>query len=422
MKRHLTFLVLGLALAAGKSVAREPQAPPSPAGDGSSTNTGSVKAVPHPSGYGSTNIFVGHYGETIELRHEWIVKAELRGLTEVVYLHRKYRDDKRDELFHPKPGDYTPENFARLELIELVVVPKKSPGGLRSLQELRRAKEIEITQKGLESEIVEVDQENVWPRGTFYVITTKPYRLLQTYSESPNEFYILTTGDELAAGDFGFSKERADQYNFAGERAGISLGRHLLSLREHTLGERISWPSLDAFIPLPAESGDLLRSFKTVRFIAIFGTIGAAMMVMAFWPGATPRSQTVRLFGRSIFIYSHLLALIGFISIYAPIRLAGVMWKCSDDATVLPVVAIPIFSWITAQRLGSGRSVRVAIWTGALSLIWITAWILTRDPVHPLTASTEIVGDTAFLYLLGILSGCVFFAALGPSVGKAGTR
>lgn len=419
MKRHLTFLLLSLALGAGLSVAREPQAPPSPTEDGTA---GKIKTVPHPSGYGSTNIFVGHYGETVELLHEWIVKAELQGLTEVVYLHRKYRDEKRHELFHPKPGDYTPENFARLELIELIVVPKNSPGGLRSLPELRRAKELEIAQKGLESKIVEVDQENVWPLRTFYVITTKPYRLLQTYSESPKEFYILTTGDELAAGDFGFSKERADLYNFAGQRAGISLGRHLLSLRTHTLGDRIYWPSLDAFTTLPAGSEDLLRGFKTVRFIVIFATLGTAMVVMAFWPGVTPRTKAVRLFGRCIFIYSHLLALIGFISVYAPNRLAGVMWKCSDDATVLPVVAIPLFSWIAAQRLGGGRSVRVAIWTGALSFIWITAWILTRDPIHTLTASTEIVGDTAILYLLGILSGCIFFAALGPSIEKAGPR
>lgn len=137
MKRIFTPLALCLALSAGNLLARESTAPPPPSTSDSSTGA----LTPGPDG---TTLFVGHFGETLVVHYGWTAKAEIRGVAEIVHIHRKSHDDFGLRPFQPKPSDFKLENFAPMGLMELVVVPKNAPGGLRTLAELRAAKEKEL--------------------------------------------------------------------------------------------------------------------------------------------------------------------------------------------------------------------------------------------------------------------------------------
>ena len=419
MNRYLTPLIFSFSLAAAQTFAREQQSPPSPSGDGGIPQVGTIKVEPNPSGYGTTSFFVGHYGEMIEFPYSWIAEAELRGKTEAVYFHRKFSDDKNRLPFQPKPADYTLENFARLELMELIVIPKNAPGGLRSLKAIRRAKEEEIAKTGADSKIIDETNEYAWPRGTFHVKTLKPHSTVQTYGESPKEFYILTTGGSLAAGDYDLSEERAADYNYYVEHTLESLRKHLLAVHKQTLGDFIYAHSPDtlnffSFAPVSDRSKDFLSSFRSVRFFGLFGTLGAGILVIAFWPGTTSRVRRARLFGRSLFFFAHLTALIGFLFVYCPISIFGVKWQSAADATFMPVLLIPWISWLAARHLGSVRTNRVLISTAMLAALWTILMVLTRHSEDSLPVEYAVFGNTVLLHLLGLIFGSAFVLAFGP--------
>lgn len=425
MNRCNLMLSICLALTAAQSFAREPQAPPSPSGDGGVPQVGTIKEVPNPNGYGATSFYVGHYGEAIEIPYYWIAEAELRGTTEAVYFHRKFSDDNSLHPFQPKAADYKPENFARLELMELVVIPKNAPGGLRSLKAIRLAKEKEIAAKGPDSKISAEQYEYKWPRGTFQVRTSQPYRMVQTYGESPKEFYILTTGGNLATGDYGLSEKRSYEYNYAAERALESLAKHLFAVHKETLDDFVFKHAPDtsnffSFVPAPNTSKDLLASFTAIRFLGLYGTLGAGMLILAFWPGASPWGRRVRLFGRSLFLFAHLSALIGFLLMYIPIISIGVKWGCSDDATLIPVLLIPWISGLAAMRLGSARTKRVLISTGVLAALWTILILLVRRSGD--SADYDVFVHTAMFHLIGMIFGIVFALAFGPLPQKEDPR
>lgn len=170
---------LGAALifAATIGAAREPMAPPSPFG-----------AAP-------TSLFIGHLGQILELPQGWTADAEMRRDTEIVYFHRALVNGDPAQPFNPKPSEYTLGNFASLGLMELVVIPKDAPGGLRSLEALREAKEKSLQANRFTFKITDAD--GAWPSGTFHVETLMPQRFSQTYSQSSKHFYIFTAGGPL---------------------------------------------------------------------------------------------------------------------------------------------------------------------------------------------------------------------------------
>jgi hypothetical protein len=411
MKRQLATLIVGFSLLEGQIFAREPQAPPPPIADSASSQTGTINTVPNPSGYGATTLYVGKYGEAIEFPYYWSARAEVRGESEAVYFHRNFSDEQSLVPFKPKPAEYRLDDFARLELMELMVIPKNAPGALRSLADIRTAKEIESSKIGADSKFIDEKNEYAWPRGTFQVHTTRPYRAVQTYTSSPNEIFILTHGGYLKAGDFGLSKQRAEDYNYTVDRALESLRKHVIA---HGKASSADASSGAIFIPVGELSPDFFSSFKAFRFIALFGILGGVMLVIALWPGTTTRARRMRLFGKSLLLFAHLAALAGFLSAYLPIVIAGVKWRISNDATILPILLVPAISALAARSLGATRHWRVLVSTGTVAGLWTLLAILTRESGDRLPAEFGVFGNTVILYFVGLAFGVAFILFLGP--------
>lgn len=397
MKRSLAPLIICFALASGRLFAKEPQAPPSPA---SAPQTGSLAA-----GRDGASIFVGHYGESIVIPHGWTARAELRETTEIVYFHRKSHDDFGYKPFQPKPADFKLENFAPMGLMELVVVPKNVPGGLRSLKDIRLAKEKELEASGAAYKTV--DESGAWPRGTFTVRITRPYHVAQTYAQSANEFYIFTSGGVLEEGALGLPKNRAMEYRYAAVDARDSLLEHLRAGDERS-------PVGTLFTEAP-EAGAIMHYFTVPRFLAVYGGVAAALLVLALLPAASPRA---RLFGWSLFLFSQLTAFAGFLFLYVPVRLAGLMWANPGDAALVPALLIPAAAWLAARRFASVHPGRVLAATGVLAALGAAVLLLGPRSTSPLPSEMALFGVTVVLHLLGLAAGLVFALAFGPVKGE----
>lgn len=410
MKRHLARLTVGIALAAAQCFAREPGAPPSPVVEGNVSQVGTTTQSTK-----GNSLFVGHYGEILELPYGWTAEAELKGETEAVYIHRKSHDEFGRRPFQPKKSDFKPENFTPMGLMELVVIPKNAPGGLRSLKELRRAKENELKQNRVNYKISEVVNDSHWPVGTFHVEASQPYRLVQTYAESQKEFYILTVGGHLEEGDYKLSTDQISEFHHANIYVSESLGDHLLAIHKKS-------PKEFLFRPEPRDANDFSAPFSLFRLRITAGAINAALLILALFPGNSPRARRARLFGWSLFLTANLMAFIGFLAVYIPVHLYGVLWRNSAAAELIPILLFPWISWIAAKRSGSSHPSRVLISIGILSAI--LALDIFRGSRLDSARSADVLAyeTTLLLFALGLALGGVFAAAFGPLPQKGDRR
>lgn len=401
MKRSLAMLCLALALAASPGIALEPKAPPSPIDD-AAPRTGKIRK-----GVDGSSIFIGRYGELVEFPYGWTAVAEMRESAELVYVHRKSHDDFGRKPFNPTPADFKPENFSPMGLFELVVVPKNAPGGLPSLEAMIQLKEKELKARGVEYRVARESNDSHWPVGTVHVETLKPYRLVQTYAESPREFYILTAGARLQEGEFGLGNDRVLDFEYAGSLLRRSLGTHLLSVdRASTQGTPFNGKS--------AGAGDLWSEMKAPRVWAMMAIFGAAMLIFAILPGDSSLTGRARLFGRSLLIFPLASGLMGFLGVYLPARLGGFVWRHSEDATIIPMLMIPCLSWLGARRFGSAHSRRVAVLTGSVAALWITAMTLGPRSKFPQSAGELLFWNTLIFHAVGVLFALIFALAFGP--------
>lgn len=409
MKRHIAILLVILALAEARGFAREPLAPPSPSKT-ASTRVGSIGE-----GTDGNSLFIGHYGEAIEFPYLWDAEAELRGGMEVVYFHRKSHDDFGYKPFNPTPADYKLENFAPLGLMELVIIPKNAPGGLRSLEAIRQAKEQELKNNGVEYKVFHSMSDLHWPAGTFHIEVIKPYRLVQAYAESSKEFYILTTGGRLNEGDFGLSRDRVQDYYHADNIVSRSVGSHLLRVNKKIIRNSIFEVTTDEF-------NRLFSSSCPLGLWALCGAFSAVMLMIAIWPRKSGRTTRLQIFGYSLFAFPTLLALLGFLCVYLPFRVGGVAWKHSEDAMIIPTLLIPLMSWLAARRYGSQHVSRVMVWIGGLAALWIGALTLGPRSEFSWPVSDLIFWNTVILHLVGIIFGAVFAAAFGALAHREDKR
>ncbi|MBI2387226.1 MAG: hypothetical protein HYV14_14635 [Elusimicrobia bacterium] len=411
MKRHLSILVVGLSLFGGRSFAREPQAPPPPTER--SSPAGSIGKDPQ-----SGSIFVGHYGETIELPHNWTAEAELRDETEAVYFHRKSHDDFGFRPFQPKKADYKPESFTPMGLVELVVIPKDAPGGLRSLKAIRAAKESELKQTGAEYKIFNGGGD--WPLTAFHVETIRPYKLWQTYAESPNEFYILTMGISLKRGDDGFDQERALSHQSAMQVLARSLSDYLRLAHERTLGGklfRFRRGSADGFI------SDFKTLFGDPPWVPkILGAVGALLAILTLWPGTTQLTRRFRFFGRSLLAFALLTGLAGFLAVFLPARFCDASWNSDEIPALIPVLLIPGASWAAARAFGSARPLRVLALTGIVAAAWTVAILWGADLKNLDEAVIVALNNTFILCFVGLTFGIAYCFGFGPLTNDEKTR
>lgn len=144
--------------------------------------------------------YVGHFGEVFKLRGGGTIDAFMSGGTEVINLYPKFQQGLPDGVlkpFRPKASDFKPENFTRLELIQLLIIPRSS-GGFKSLEELKKAKIQDLEASGVRYRVF--DQpifpsfHRDWPAGTFAINILAPYQLSQLYTATTAHLCILTAG------------------------------------------------------------------------------------------------------------------------------------------------------------------------------------------------------------------------------------
>lgn len=410
MKRRVANLSLALALITAPCIAREPQVPPAPPTDGiqqSGTVRNRVRV-----GEGSTrNVYAGHYGALLEMDSDWTAEARMEGATEVVNFHRKSHDILGRRPVLSQPSDYKAENFAPMTLMELIVIPKNAPGGLRSLRALRDAKENELKRTPIVFEINEVTNNDTWPLGTFHVQITAPYRLWQVYSESPNEFYILTLGGPLKAGDYGLSEDRVFDYNSADAILRNSISSYLLSAHRQS-------PRGSLFMYPPAYPRGFLGYLKiigaNVRYWTIVATMVILILVPAFWPGKSQRLRRMRFMGRSLVFFSGSAAIVGFLAAYAPTLATGLIWRHTAAPELLSLVVLPGLGVLAAKVLRSSHPKRVLLWTTALAG-FLSFFSIQGNEVDQAVAAVELAcGNAMFFLFLGLIFGLVFALSFGP--------
>lgn len=190
MKRRFTLLVIYLTLAV-QGLALEPEAPPSPIDPGAPAK----HSLRRDSEDAGENVFIGHFGEIVRVPHFWAVDAKMQGPIEQVNFHFKTIDPMRmfSASFSPRAQDYVPENFARLRLMQMLVIPKDVPGGFPSLDVLRESKAKELSAAGNPYDLRQVG-EYPWPPDTFWVSISTPYPFFQLYTQSDKNFFIVTSG------------------------------------------------------------------------------------------------------------------------------------------------------------------------------------------------------------------------------------
>lgn len=403
MNLRATSLAFYLLLIAGHSVAREPQAPPSPipsAGKGATAGA----------------IFVGHYGEAIEIPHGWTAEVEMRRETEAIYFHRKSHDDSGFKPFQPKQSDYVSENFAPLGLIELVVIPKDAPGGLRTLKAIRKAKEHELKLQAADFQVFDETGQGDWPRNTFHVKTEKPHRLWQTYAETPTEFYILTYGGRLETGDFGLDEHRIQDFSFAKQTLNRSLSAHLLLANQRSPAGRLFSFRTGASDGLLS---DYLEMMGTPPLLpTALGAFGALLLILSSWPSTFVGAERVRRFGRSMLVFSLFTGLGGFLIISIPAYSGDALWNSDEFAALIPVLLVPVASWAAARKLGSARPIRVLASTGLLAVAWALVLMWGADFNNADSAAVSAVGNTLLLLFVGLTFGIAYAVSFGSDQNK----
>ncbi len=359
-------------------------------------------------------MFVGHYGEVVEVPSNWSADVQLRGLTEVVYFHRKFDDDFGRKPFQPKPVDYKLENFAPTGLVELLVIPKNAPGGLGSLAKIRLAKEKELNQSGADYKISQETEGGRWPSGTFHVGTHRPYRLVQTYTESPGEFYILTLGESLEPGAFGLNADRVLDYRLAGDVVSDSLCKHLLAVHDRTPAGK--------FFENASDLSGIFYYFGLPRFWALFASSIAVMLFLAAWPSKSARSAKIRLLGRSLLLFSLISALAGFFIAYVPVSFGGVVWRRSEDALLIAALINPLIAWGAARGFGSTHVRRVMLTIAGLAVAWMVLMALGPRSNSAAPVGELIITTTLALYFWGMVNASVFALAFGEMAQREARR
>ncbi len=144
--------------------------------------------------------YVGSFGEVFKLRGGWTIDPAMRGNIEVINLYPRFQEDASpdsEELFKPKYSDFAPKNFARLGLIQLLIIPRANDA-FQSLGALKAAKIKDLQASGVKFEVVDDPfygpPTGRWPAGTFEIKVSKPYLLTQLYTATSSYLCILTSG------------------------------------------------------------------------------------------------------------------------------------------------------------------------------------------------------------------------------------
>lgn len=400
MNRKTAMLIISLGFLAAQSYAREPQAPPSPTG----TFEHAAYSIA-PDNEKKENVFIGHYGETLRLYSDWTAEAVMRGPMEVIYMREKslpppskwptsveLKGQDATVTFHGpsfriKPEEFISTNFARLRLMQLMVVPKNVPGGFRNLTELREAKSAELRATGSPHKLQEVG-DYPWPPDSFWVSISTPYRLFQLYTQDDKNLFIFTSG----ASPY---DEKPDDpvFGSAVEKLLGSLSTYLSGFRRQTTAER-----------------DLITELRTVLLPGTVVLVFAA--ILNFLPARQNWTRRLRMAGRTTAGF-----VAGWHIIAVPLLFAS--WRLDLDRSIneasILVCAAAIMPWVCkaiSARFGGQRPWFVFTWSAVINVFPALLGFAGMEDFITKTAVIAGYQDfgmmTLTLSILGLLNGVAF--------------
>lgn len=331
------------------------------------------------------NVFSGHYGESLRMSQFWIARAELQGSIEVVYFH----PDRVDPLKHfsppYKPGneEFVPENFGKLRLIQMKVIPKK--GGPRSMKELRDSREKELAEAGVQAKFQTPVGLGSWPADSFQVMISTPYTLFQAYAAGGEHFFVMTSGTSP------YLETTSDPTYLRGtETLLFSLLNYL---------DRFHVPLGSIAEPLTGLAGAFIPG-------ALSCAIGFALLS---FPGSYRRAK---LAGRAILSMT-----IGWHLLGVPILLAS--WRFGwgrnvNEASLAICAALltPCLCREASTRFGGEKSWRVFWFAAAASALPLIGAMVVFSIIHAMEAPILNAGNFGRLSrvagFLGFLNGIAF--------------
>lgn len=254
--------------------------------------------------------YVGHYGEVFKLRGGWQIDPFMRDGIEVISLYPKFRQDLPEgdyRIFKPKASDFEPENFTRLAMIQLMIIPRTSEAS-RSLQDLKKAKIEDLDASGVKYKLFEQPHfpafRGDWPKGSFEINVLSPYRLTQLYTATSSFTCILTAGLDTAPstyiGDhYGFLRYGLATWIVPQDRTASDDSPAAIMARGITLHPFsipliwLSWAAITGLASLLAGGLRLINRLDALRgaslALLIFSHAGALLggaFGLIFWPFA----------------------------------------------------------------------------------------------------------------------------------------
>lgn len=170
------------------------------------------------------DMYVGNYGEVLRYSEAFTLMPPTldHGIEAVRLYYSKLRS--LDKLI-PKFADFTPENFFKLDLAEILVIPQNN-GGYQDLDALREEKIKYLKAHGV---VFRIDQDiqldhDPWPPKSFMVYVSSPTEMTQLYAARNGLLYIATVGRDI-------SKETPsiDSYELGQDYATRAAMSHLIS-------------------------------------------------------------------------------------------------------------------------------------------------------------------------------------------------
>ncbi|MFA6029140.1 MAG: hypothetical protein WC969_04715 [Elusimicrobiota bacterium] len=316
------------------------------------------------------NVFVGRYGEILVCPYAWKVDARMQGAVEVVRFQ-----DRRPRGSLLVGGDYDDLSaYTPKRLLQLLVIPRNAPGGFISLEEMRKAKERDLAIGKTTHEIL---AETGWPSSdAFRAVITKPYSVLQHYSQSGEHYFILTAGydpkDNLLTDD---------------------VSAILASLRRYQ--ERSTRP-----LETP-KTVDLLALFTRRSSLYLELLLSIPCILLALVPVRRLRWSSL-----GALAYAHAFGFYGWA--VAALYVVSGKPRILAEPAVLLFLAVPWISEAISKRLGGRKPKRVFWWSFVFGLPAALFSFVTADVSGSARAYGEgsmIVYSAQFMFMIGALFG-----------------
>ena len=322
----------------------------------------------------------------------------MRELVEVVHFHAQTTDTSKlvAPPYQPKPEEYVPENFAPMQLAQLLVIPKNAPNSFGSLREMRAAKEKELAASGIGYKIEPPEYSNQdWPQDSFWVSISTPYRLSQQYTQSDKNFFIFTAGINLLDPAESYVRDILN-----------SLQKYLEPFRRQVSEDFLIYKNLFVMVPWFLIS-------------VIFGVLGLSPNRNG-WPGR------LRLIGRTTLIFSTVLLLAGCFALYLGWRYGLDRWVNRGSIDLWLVLIMPWMCRALSGWLGGRRLWRVYLWMAGINLLpAMVVFVGALDYAHGrivIDGQREFFAISWDMMALGLICGICFGLTHVGNEGKAASN